>query len=164
MSRLSPLFACIWLVAACKRSPPDPPRFCDQDLSGVWLNSSDKHFSYALHDDGGVIHGEFMQRADDGGVARPAEPITFDLKRSGNGIAGVMRSTGTTPGGKACPVEFATRVTDCKPDAVQVVVEVSAPVGEDCKRLTAEDGGGYAPDLREFRFERERKSGDQSPK
>jgi len=31
---------------------------------------------------------------------------------------------------------------------------VSAPVGDDCKRLSAPDGGAIPPDLREFRLER----------
>ena len=35
-------------------------------------------------------------------------------------------------------------------------LEVSAPVGDDCKRLSAPDGGAVPPDLREFRLERVR--------
>jgi hypothetical protein len=153
---LSVVAACLAL-AACKGSARDRPRFCDQDLSGVWLNSSDRRFAYSFRDDGGVVEGEFMERTGDGGLTKPAERTAFDLKRTGDSVAGVMKSTGPTPGGKICPVEFTTRISDCKPDALQVVVEVSAPVGEDCKRLTAGDGGGYPPDLREFRFERERR-------
>jgi hypothetical protein len=156
LSRFSVVAAC-FAVVACKGSAPSRQRFCDQDLSGVWLNSSDKRFAYSFRDDGGVVEGDFMERAEDGGLTKPAERITFELKRSAGSVEGVMRSTGTTPGGKTCPVEFATRINDCKPDALQAVVEVSAPVGEDCKRLTPEDGGAYPPDLREFRFERERR-------
>ena len=156
MSRLGLIVACL-AVAACKRAPPAQPRFCDQDLSGVWLNSSDRSLAYTFHDDGGVVQGEFMQRAEDGGLTRPAEPITFELKRTDTAVAGVMRSTGTTAGGRNCPVEFETRISDCKPDALQAVVEVSAPVGEDCKRFSPEDGGAAPSDLREFRFERERR-------
>jgi hypothetical protein len=155
MSRLVFVVACL-AASACKRTQPAQPRFCDQDLSGVWLNSTDKHFAYTFRDDGGVIRGDFMERAEDAGLSQPAEPITFELKRTGTAIAGVMRSTGTTPRGKSCPVEFETRISDCKPEALQVVVEVSAQVGEDCKRLSAEDGGAIPPDLREFRFEREK--------
>ena len=150
MSRLLLAVACL-TFAACKR---DPPRFCDQDLSGLWLNSSDRHFAYDFRDDGGVVAGDFRQRADDGGLGKPPEPITFELKRAGSAVDGVMRSTGTTAGGKTCPVEFQTRITDCKPDAIQVVVEISAPVGEDCKRLTAPDGGALPPAWREFVLER----------
>jgi hypothetical protein len=153
MPRVVFTVACL-AVAACKRPPPAQPRFCDQDLSGSWLNSTDKHFAYSLRDQGGVIRGEFMERAEDGGLTKPSEPITFELKRTETGIAGVMRSMGTTPGGKTCPVEFDTRITDCKPDAIQVAVEVSAQIGEDCNRMLAEDGGVSPPDLREFRFER----------
>jgi hypothetical protein len=153
MSRVVFTVACL-AVAGCKRPPPAQPRFCDQDLSGTWLNSSDKRFAYSFRDQGGVIRGEFMERAEDGGLTKPSDPITFELKRTDTSIAGVMRSMGTTPGGKTCPIEFDTRITDCKPDAIQVVVEVSAQIGEDCKRMLGEDGGAFPSDLREFRFER----------
>jgi hypothetical protein len=147
--------ACL-AAAACKREPPAQPRFCEQDLSGVWLNSSDRSFAYSFRDVGGVVSGEYMQRAEDGGLTRPAEPVTFELKRTDTAIAGVMRSSGTTPSGKTCAVEFETRISDCKPEALQVVSEVSAPIGDDCKRHLAEDGGAIPPDFREFRFERDR--------
>jgi hypothetical protein len=155
LSRFSIVAACL-VLAACKGSPREQ-RFCDQNLSGVWLNSTDEHFAYSFRDDGGVVEGEFRERSEDGGLTKPAERVAFDLKRTADSIAGVMKSTGTTPGGNVCPLEFSTRISDCKPDALQVVVEVSAEVGEDCKRLTAPDGGDYPPDLREFRFERERR-------
>ena len=148
MFRLFPWAAAYLALVACKRAPP---LYCSQDLSGLWLNSSDRHFAYALRDDGGVVTGDFHERADDGGLSKPAEPITFELKRTTSAMAGVMRSKGTTAGGKTCPVEFQTRVTDCKPEAIQVVVEVSEQVGEDCKRLSPPDGGS---DLSEFRLER----------
>ncbi|MGZ6125844.1 MAG: hypothetical protein ACXWLR_12840, partial [Myxococcales bacterium] len=125
-----------------------------QDLSGVWLNSSDRHFAYRFRDDGGTVAGEFLQRADDGGMTAPPEPITFDLRRNPGAIAGVMRGSDTTQGGRKCPTEFETRITDCKPDALQVVTETSAPIGEDCKRIRSEDGGSLPRDLTEFRFER----------
>jgi len=155
LSRFSIVAACLAL-AACKGSTRGQ-RFCDENLSGLWLNSTDKHYAYSFRDDGGVVEGEFMERSEDGGLTKPAERIAFDLKRSAGSVAGVMKSTGTTPGGKTCPVEFTTRISDCKPDALQIVVEMSAQVGEDCKRLTAPDGGGYPPDLSEFRLERERR-------
>jgi hypothetical protein len=153
MSRLflGAAIACLTLPA-CKRAAP--PLYCSQDLSGVWLNSSDKHFAYQLHDDGGVVRGDFKERADDGGLAKPAEPISVELKRTGSAMAGVMRSKGTTAGGNLCPIEFETRVTDCKPEAIQVVVELSAQVGEDCKRVSPPDGGEIPSALREFRLER----------
>ncbi len=155
LSRLCIVAACLAL-AACKGSARSQ-RFCDQDLSGLWVNSSDKHYAYSLRDDGGVVEGEFMERSEDGGLTRPAERNAFELKRSADSVAGVMKTTGTTAGGKNCPVEFATKISDCKPDAVQVVTEMSAPVGEDCRRISAPDGGGHEPDLREFRLERERR-------
>lgn len=148
--RLAAIAVCI-AAAGCKKAPP---RFCEQNLSGVWLNSSDRHFAYRFRDDGGVVEGEFLERADDGGMTAPAPPITFELRRGPDTIAGVMRGSGQTKGGRTCPTEFETRITDCKPEALQVVSETSAPIGEDCKRLSLEDGGAVPPDLTEFRFER----------
>jgi len=141
-------------AAGCRKPAPVQPRFCDQDLSGLWLNSTDRHFAYRFREDAGAIQGDYVQRADDGGLTPPSEPITFDLRRTGDAISGVMRGSGESPGGRICPLEFETRISDCKPDALQIVVEMSANVGEDCKRLPAADGGVAARDLREFRFER----------
>jgi hypothetical protein len=149
MSRLFLAVACLTL-AACKREP----RYCDQDLSGSWLNASDQHFAYEFHDDGGVVTGDFKQRADDGGLSVPPEPITFDLKRTSSALEGVMRSTGKTAGGKICPAEFDTRITDCKPQAIQIAVEMAAQVGEDCKRITMPDGGPLPPVWHEYVLER----------
>jgi hypothetical protein len=144
-----------WLgAAACRKASQPQPRYCDQDLSGLWLNSSERHFAYRFREDAGVIQGDYLQREDDGGLSNPAEPITFELHRTNEAVSGVMRTTGESPSGRACPVEFETRISDCKPDALQVVVEVSAVLGEDCKRTPAEDGGIAPRDLREFRFER----------
>jgi hypothetical protein len=140
------------LVAACKK--PAPARFCDQDLSGVWLNASDRHFAYRFRDDGAVLQGEFLERSDDGGLENPGEPVTFDLHRTETGVSGVMRSTGPAEGGRPCPVEFKVQLTACQPGAIQAVVETSVPVGEDCKRKAAEDGGELPAALSEFRFER----------
>lgn len=142
-------------LAACRKSPPAPVRFCDQDLSGVWLNSSDKRFAYRFSDRSGAITGEFLQRSADGGLTAPEEPIRFELRRSDTAIAGVMKSSGDAPSGRTCPVEYTFRISDCKPDSLQAVVETSAVIGEDCKRKAAEDGGQIPPDLREFRFERD---------
>ena len=153
MARQLFLVVCLSLVA-CRKAPTAQPRFCDQDLSGLWVNSSDKSFAYTFRDDGGLIRGEFAVRAEDGGLTKPSQPITLELKRTGAAIAGVMRSKDTTAGGKRCPVEYEIKVSDCKPDMLQVVAEVSAPVSDDCKRLSAPDGGAFPPDLREFRLER----------
>ena len=148
------VFVACLAAAACRKASQPQPRFCDQDLSGLWLNSSDRHFAYHFREDGGVIRGDYLQREDDGGLTNPAEPISFELHRTNEAVSGVMRTTGESPSGRACPVEFETRISDCKPDALQVVVEVSAALGEDCKRTPAEDGGIVPRDLREFRFER----------
>jgi hypothetical protein len=153
MARQFFLVVCLSL-GACRKAPTAQPRFCDQDLSGLWVNSSDKSFAYTFRDDGALIRGEFAVRAEDGGLTKPSEPITLEMKRADAAIAGVMRSRDKTAGGKSCPVEYELKVSDCKPDVLQVVAEVSAPVGDDCKRLSAADGGAFPPDLREFRLER----------
>src|SRR3954468_10100221 len=141
----------------CKKTPapaPSPARFCDQDLSGLWVNSSDAHLAYRLRDHGDVVRGEFLERQGEGGVRRGGEPILFELHRADASVAGVMRTQGASPGGRICPVEYGTQVTDCKPDALQVTVEMSADIGEDCKRMRLPDGGEPQPNLAEFRFER----------
>jgi len=155
MARRFFLVVCLSL-GACRKAPTAQARFCDQDLSGLWVNSSDKSFAYTFRDDGGLIRGEFVVRAEDGGLTKPSEPITFELKRTDAAIAGVVRTKDATAGGKSCLVEYEIKVSDCKPDVIQVVAEVSAPVGDDCKRLSAPDGGAIPPDLREFRLERVR--------
>jgi hypothetical protein len=153
MPRLVVLLVCL-VATSCRKASQPQPRFCDQDLSGLWLNSSDRHFAYRFREDGGVIRGDYLQREDDGGLSDPAEPITFELRRTNEAVSGFMRTTGESPSGRACPVEFETRISDCKPDALQVVVEVSANISEDCKRTPAKDGGIAPRDFREFRFER----------
>ena len=140
------------LLATCKK--PAPARFCDQDLSGVWLNASDRHFAYRFRDDGGTMQGEFLERSDDGGLKTPEDPITFELHRTEAALSGVMRSSGPTQGGRVCPIAFRVQVTACQTGAIQAVVETSVPVGEDCKRKAAEDGGELPGALSEFRFER----------
>src|SRR5450432_1960320 len=90
------------LLCACKRpAPPTPPvaSFCDRDLSGVWVNSSDKHFAYRLRDHGGLVRGEFLERDDDGGLRKPDDPMLFELHRKGGGVSGVMRTHGPSPSG-----------------------------------------------------------------
>ena len=156
------LLCCALGLAACKRpaapakAAPDAAaaRFCDEDLTGLWVNASDRHFAYRFRDHGGTLRGEFLERADDGGVAAPGEPISFELHRTAESLSGVMRSPGAAPSGKACPVEFGIRVTACPPGAIQAVVETSAPINEACQRQTEPDGGEAAPTLAEFRFER----------
>ena len=140
---------------ACRKAPPPPARFCDQDLSGVWLNSSDKRFAYRLTDRGGAVTGEFLRRAEDGGLSKADEPVLFELRRSDTAVAGVMKTSGEAPSGKVCPVEYAIRLSFCGPDALQAVVETSAVIGEDCQRKAAEDGGQVPQELSEFRFERD---------
>lgn len=142
----------------CRKAaaPPAPPaRFCDQDLSGVWLNSSDKRFAYRLTDQNGAVTGEFLRRAEDGGLSKADEPVLFELRRTDAAVAGVMKMHGEAPSGKSCPVEYSFRLSSCRPDALQAVVETSVVIGEDCQRKTAEDGGQLPQDLSEFRFERD---------
>lgn len=153
--RLFAVIALCLAAAGCRKASRAQPMFCEQNLSGVWLNSSDRHFAYRFRDDGKTVAGEFLQRADDGKMTPPADPITFELHRKAEAIEGVMRGSDQTKGGRTCPVEFETKITDCKPDALQVVSETTAPINEECKRITrADDGGAVSRDLAEFRFER----------
>jgi len=142
----------IALCAACKK----PERFCDRDLSGLWLNSSDKHFAYRFREQDGAVRGEYLERGDDGGLKNPDDPVVFDLRRASDSVTGVMRGTGLTPGGRKCPVEYAIRLTSCQPDALQAQVETAVDVREDCRRAALEDGGLAPAQLAEFRFERAR--------
>jgi hypothetical protein len=143
------LLLALCLLTACKKRG-----FCDQDLSGLWLNSSDPHFAYRFRDHGGVLRGEYLEREDDGGLQNPAEPILFELHRTSDAMAGVMKATGRTSGGRDCPVEYGIQLTSCQSDVLFARVETAVQVGEDCKRLFLEDGGEAAPRLAEFRFER----------
>src|ERR1041384_1939321 len=142
-------------AAACKKAPPPPPAaFCEQDLSGLWLNSSDKHFAYRFRDHHDVIRGEFLEAEDDGGMHPPDDPILFELHRSKDAVAGVMKAAGQTPSGRTCPVDYGIKLTSCQAEALQAQVETSAHITEDCKRLVFEDGGEPPPTIVEFRFER----------
>ena len=121
----------------------------------MWLNSSDPHYAYRFQDRDGVVHGEFLERSDDGGLARPPDPMTFELHRTDTAVAGVMRSTQETQGGRACSVEFSVVVSGCREASLQAVVEVEAPISEECKRLTDVDGGTLPTHRTEFVFVRD---------
>ena len=138
-------------------------RFCDQDVSGVWVNASDRHFAYRFRDHGGVLRGEYLARNDDGGLAKPDEPILFELHRTEAALAGVMKSTGPAPGGRSCPVDFGIKVSACEPAAMIAVVETEVPITDDCRRARLADGGEVAPALVEFRFERIEDEPDHPP-
>lgn len=161
----------ILCLAACRKSAPAaaegaaPPRepgsspkaarFCDEDLSGVWLNSSDRHYAYRFRDHGEVIRGEFQERSDDGALKNPDEPITFELHRTAGALAGVMRTTQQTRGGHQCPVEFGVDVTRCGPQSLQAVVELESPITDLCERRKAEDGGELLTRRTEYVFIRD---------
>jgi hypothetical protein len=145
------------LVGGCKRTVQPEPRYCPQNLSGAWVNSSDPSYAYRLDDQGDVVRGKFFQRAPDGGEApsQPGDdPMVIELHRTANALAGTMRTKGEAPGGKRCDLEFAIRVSSCQPDALQVVAETSYAVRDDCTRQKAEDGGDLPPALTEYRWER----------
>ena len=121
------------LCVACKKTPPAPARFCDQDLTGLWLNSSDTRLAYRFRDHGEVVRGEFLERQPDGGLQAPDDPILFELHRTDAGLGGVMRAQGPSPSGRICPVEYGTCVSEFKPDALTWVVvgdlkQTEAPV------------------------------------
>ncbi len=161
-------------MSACKKTPPPKPaapaRFCDQDLSGLWVNASDRHFAYRFRDHGEVVRGEFVQAEEDGGLVSPPDPILFELHRTRDALAGVMRASEETASGKTCPVEFGVDVTSCAEGRFQAQVETEVSVGEDCRRKAAtwdravgpkegaegpEDGGELAPHRSEFVFLRD---------
>ena len=149
----------ILCLAACRKSAPKPAsaaaKFCGEDLSGVWLNASDRHFAYRFRDHGDLVRGEFQERADDGALKNPDEPITFELHRTAGALAGVMRSRQRTQGGRDCPVEFGIDIASCAAQSLQAVVELEAPINEKCKRLTAEDGGDLPTHRTEYVFVRD---------
>ena len=149
--------AVLALLAGCKRAPPAQPRYCDQDLTGVWVNASAPSFAYRLEDQGTSVRGEFFKREVDGGEAPPdtdEESMRIELRRSANALSGTMKTRGETPGGRSCDLEFAVRVSSCQPEALQVVGETSYDVREDCTRQKQEDGGEIPPQLTEYRWER----------
>jgi hypothetical protein len=158
MSR-SPLLPWIAVVlfAACKRTTQPEPRYCNQDLSGVWVNSTDTAYAYRLNDHGDFVRGQFFRRSPDGGEAPPGpgdDPMLIELHRTANALAGTMRTKGETPGGTRCDLEFGIRVSSCQPDALQVVAETSYAVRDDCTRQKSEDGGDFPATLTEYRWER----------
>ena len=161
-----PTCCALLLLAACRKTPappaqaPAPQRFCDRDLSGTWVNASDRHYAYRFRDHGGVLRGEYLVAQDDGGLSAPPEPILFELHRTDAALAGVMKATGPARSGRICPVEFGIRVSSCEPDAIRAVVETEVPMSDACVREErTEDGGEIPPALVEFRFERLHPSG-----
>ena len=143
--------------------PGAPVRFCDQDLSGTWVNSSDRQFAYRLHDHGDTVRGDFLRRAEDGGSAAPDDPVIIELHRTATGLAGLMRTTDRTASGRSCPVEFGLQVSSCAGDGLQIVVETEIPITEECKRQKLADGGPIEPTLVEYSWERERRIQSAAP-
>jgi hypothetical protein len=144
------------VLAGCKRNQPQA-RYCNEDLSGIWVNSTDEAFAYRLNDHGDVVRGKFFRRGPDGGDAAPEageDPMLIELHRTATALAGTMRTKGEAPGGKRCDLEFGIRVSSCQRDALQVVAETSYDVREDCSRQRSEDGGDLPPVLTEYRWER----------
>ncbi len=173
MQRASTFAAILLCSASCRKSAPSPApaaaqpappaaasspaaaRFCEQDLSGVWINASDPHFAYRFRDHGDLIRGEFQERADDGTLKNPDEAVTLELHRTATALAGVMRSRQQTRGGRDCPVEFGIDVTTCGAARLQATVEPEASITEECKRKTAEDGGDLPTSRTEYVFVRD---------
>jgi hypothetical protein len=147
-------FALLFAAAACKTAPP-APKFCDQDLSGVWVNASDTRFAYRLSDKGDTVNGQFFAREADGGEAPPeGEPIRFELKRGSDTLAGTMKGSGESPSGRVCPVDFKLNVTSCEATHLQIVAETRVNVRDDCSRARTEDGGIAKATLVEYRWQR----------
>jgi hypothetical protein len=141
---------------ACKHEKaPAAARFCNQDLSGVWVNASDTHFAYRLTDKGDNVRGKFFSREDDGGeAASTGEPILIEMQRTQEALQGVMKASGQSPSGRTCPIDFKLQVSSCEPDALQVIAETKVSVRDDCARARAEDGGEAPVRLVEYRWER----------
>jgi hypothetical protein len=151
------LAALLVACAACKRAPPPQPRFCDQDLTGIWVNASDHTFAYRLNDHGDAVRGKFFRLEADGGEAAPEpgeDPLLIDLHRTSTALAGTMKTMGETRSGRRCPVEFGLKVSSCAGDTLQAVAEMSLALDDDCSRKRAEDGGEIPPNLVEFVWER----------
>ena len=149
--------AAVALSLGCKRSPPPQTRYCDQDLSGVWVNATDRAFAYRLEDQRETVRGKFFHRDIDGGEAPPnpgEDPLLIELHRTSTALAGTMTGKAQTRGGRQCDVKFALRVSSCQPDALQVVAETAYDVAEDCSRQKSEDGGDVPAQLVEFRWDR----------
>src|SRR5207244_12209388 len=124
-----------------------PPRYCDQDLSGVWVNASDPAYAYRLEDRGESVRGKFFRREADGGEAAPEpgdDPMLIDLHRTDKALAGTMKTKGEAPGGRRCDLEFTMRVSSCQPDALQVVGEPLYGARGDRGRATGGGGGRTA--------------------
>jgi len=156
MSRFPLLFcAAVALSAGCKRAQA---RYCDQDLSGVWVNSSNPAYAYRLEDHADSVRGKFFHREADGGEAAPEpgeDAMLIDLRRTDKALAGTMSTKGEAPGSsRRCDLEFGIRVSSCQRDSLQVVAETSYDVREDCTRRKAEDGGDLPPALTEYRWDR----------
>jgi hypothetical protein len=149
------LFVALVAAGACKRQPP-VARFCNQDLSGVWINASDPHFAYRLEDKGETVKGKFFARELDGGesTSQPGEAILIELKRGAETLEGVMKSSGQSPTGRACPIDFKLQVASCESANIQVVAETKVSVRDDCSRAREEDGGLARTTLVEYRWER----------
>jgi len=152
-------FLALVVLWACKRAPekPSEPRYCDQDLSGVWLNSSDSSFAYRLTDHGDTVRGKFFRRGADGGEATPPpgdDPLLIELHRTASALAGTMKTMGESESGRRCPIEFGLQVSSCQPGVLQVIAETSMAVREDCSRQKTGDGGELPPQLAEYRWER----------
>jgi len=144
-------------IVACKRAPPPEPRYCDQNLSGVWVNASDPAYAYRLTDHGDAVRGKYFHPHADGGEAAPEpgdDPMLIDLHRTSSALAGTMKTKGEAPGGRRCDLEFGLRVSSCQRDALQVVAEMSYELRPDCTRQKSEDGGDLPPRLTEYRWER----------
>jgi len=149
------LLAALVATAACKK-PVAAPRFCSQDLSGVWVNASDQHFAYRLEDKGERVDGKFFAREEDGGesTSQPGEPILIELHRGAETLDGVMKSSGQSPTGRTCPIDFKLQFTSCEAASMQVVAETKVSVRDDCSRAREEDGGPARTTLVEYRWER----------
>jgi len=153
---MRPLALAVVLAAAACKKPVPAVRYCDQDLSGVWVNASDPHFAYRLEDKGETVSGKFFSRESDGGESssQPGEAILIELRRGAETLDGVMKGSGQSRSGRTCPIDFKLQVTSCEAATLQAVAETRVSVGDDCSRARDEDGGLAPTTLVEYRWER----------
>jgi hypothetical protein len=147
--------AVLFAAAACKK-PVAAARYCNQDVSGIWVNASDPHFAYRLEDKGETVSGKFFSRDPDGGdsTSQPGEAILIELRRGAETLDGVMKASGQSPSGRTCPIDFKLQVTSCEAATLQVVAETRVSVRDDCSRAREEDGGLARTTLVEYRWQR----------
>lgn len=136
------------------------PEGCLEVQSGTWLHSADQTWRYEADDDGGaltflvhhrvVVDAGFSPRKfrkPDGGVDAGLPPALEDagatanelptarieLNRTDAGFVGFTFTRFTHPSGRACDVQFATKVLSCADGGLILEAEESLALGDACQ-------------------------------